>query len=423
MNDIEQLTEVRGIGRSKAEELLEQFGSFEEITDSSVPRLTRVDDVGTTTAERLLDVSDEGTQKSGSSSDSRESATPNHSQSTGNTDERVQDLLDSMRTTESIEELGTLAKRAKQLARDNNTVAIRNPTFIETLTQIYQREEELFTKDEYDRVYVLRYSAWAIAECVEHRPEPILDRLETPLKLIRDTSISKNIRISAAQILTNLIYEHPDLLIEELEDHHGKVREAVRFRHPEQESDNAATTAASLIDFYTDRRETSPYQDAASSLIELIDNDTAYRALERIAEEAPLSVIDQATTIDRMLSEAESYFATRLTDVLATAANAASEGAFPLFDAIDLRPEYPPTIRQKIVDVYASAAAEASDPVDMPLSTLEELISDDDWQVREQAVQLVAAADLDETTRTELLERLASDPMPEVAQVAAEAQK
>ena len=327
-----------------------------------------------------------------------------------------------MQTTESIEELGNLAGRARQLANEDSTIAIRNPRFVETLAKIYEREEDVYVKQEYDRVYVLRYCAWAIAACIEHRPEPILDRLETPLTLIRDTTVSKNIRISAKNILTNLCDEHPDLLIDELEGHHGEVRKGARFRHPDQEQNNAATTAARLIDLYSSHRSTGPYEDVSPALIEIIDDDAAYRAVERIAGDAPMSIIEHTDTIDDMMTDAENTVATRLIDVLATAADAASGDLTPLTEVIDLRPEYPPTLRQKIIDLYASAAAQASSPIDMPLETLDELVSDDDWQVRKQAVQLVAAADINEDSRAELFESLTDDSMPAVAQAAAEVQ-
>lgn len=423
MSNIDQLTGVSGIGQSKAEDLLKQFGSLEAITSSSVSRLTSVDGIGATTAKRLLALDGRTTQPSGSPSNDSGPSAPTYEHLDSEPDKEVQNLLDSLENTQSIEELGNLAGRARELANDDSTIAIRNPQFVETLSQIYQREEDVYTKEEYDRVYVLRYTAWAIAACVEHRPQPILDRLETPLSLIRDTTVSKNIRISAKNILTNLCDEHPELLINELEDHHGEVREGIRFRHPDQESNNAATTAARLIDLYTANRGTGPYEDVAPSLIDIIDDDAAYRAVERIAGEAPRSIIEHTNAIDDKMTDAENTVATRLIDVLATAADAASGDLTPLTDVIELRPEYTPTLRQKIIDVYASVAAQASNPIDMSLETFDELASDDDWQVRKQAVQLVAAADIEEDSRSKLFDRLNDDPMPAVAEAAAEAQE
>lgn len=343
-------------------------------------------------------------------------------------DPEVQELTTSLENASSLEELYTLAGEAKDRLRGDSTVAARNPELVMILAEIYQREEEEYAKEEYDRVYVLRYTAWALSESVKHRPEPVLEIIETPLRLLRDTTVSKNIRNAASSIMETLVSEHPEQLVPLLEEHHTAVSEAMDFRSPDQPSQTAAKAAANLISTYTEYRDTGLFHQHVEALFRIISQDSAYLSLQRIAEEHPTSVLDNALLfvdeMQRHRPEGKSDLkATRAADVLATASQSISTASGQWMADLELREAASPTMRRELVTIYAHIAENTEQSPINSREKLESLVTDDDWQIRKQAVKLVAVAEIDATRQTELLEELRSDPMPEVAKTAAEVQE
>jgi hypothetical protein len=254
----------------------------------------------------------------------------------------------------------------------------------------------------------------------KHKPEPVLEIIETPIRLLRNTTIPKSIRYSASSIMDTLASEHPEQLIPLLEQHHTAVSEAIEFRSPDQPDQTAARTAADLISTYTEYRDTELFHQHVEALLRIIGRESAYISLQRIAEEHPSSVLDNAALfvdeIQRHRPDAKSNLkGNRSADVLKIASRSISTVSEQWMNDIDLHKPISPNMRRELVTIYANIARNTEQsPINSP-AELESLASDADWQIRKQAVELIRHADLSPSSREQLLASLKTDPIPEVS--------
>ena len=412
------LTDVRGVGRSKAEALLQVFGSLDDIKQASRDELTSVEGVGPAVAERLEDLSK--TTLGGPSNTTSAKETSQGQSHANDSDSEIQELVVSLANTTSLEELDSMAQEAASKLRGDSKVAVRNPELVSTLAEIYQREENEYKKEYYDRARMLGRAARALSVSAKHKPEPVLEIIETPIRLLRNTTIPKSIRYSASSIMDTLASEHPEQLIPLLEQHHTAVSEAIEFRSPDQPDQTAAKTAADLISTYTEYRDTELFHQHVEALLRIIGRESAYISLQRIAEEHPTSVLDNAALfvdeIQRHRPDAKSNLkGNRSADVLKIASRSISTASEQWMNDIDLHKPISPNMRRELVTIYASIARNTEQsPINSP-AELESLASDADWQIRKQAVELIRHADLSPSSREQLLASLKTDPIPEVS--------
>lgn len=420
------LTNMRGIGKSKAKTLLHDFGSLDDIKKASRDELTATEGIGPAVAERLEKLSETAPNKESLTNTRSIEKTSRDQPSTADSDPEMQELTASLKNTTSLEELVTLTSEARDELLDDSEVAVRNPELVTTLAEIYQREENKHTKENYDRVYVLRFSSRALSQSIKHRPEPVFEIIETPLRLLRDTTISKSIRGTAHGIMNKLVSNHPEQLVPLVEEHHSLVSKAIQFRSPDQPDQNAAKSAAKLISLYTEHRDTELFSQHVEALFNIIEQESAYLCLQRIAEEHPTSVLDNALPfvdeIQRHRPDAKSEFeATRAIDILEIASQSVSIVSGQWMSDLDLREAVSPTMRRKLVSIYVNIAENTKQSPINSREKLESLVTDDDWQTRQKAIKLVRYTDVSSSERKQLLNSLEDDPIPEVSDSASEA--